>query len=228
MARSQLRRGLALCTQSLRSRWGNLAVNKGTQCVASCASPVQSPSKTTTRTIFKSSLPTPGNVLRMVTGGAPEVLKHHERKITSVPAPVLFNVILDVDSYKQFLPWCLESKVLSRKGNTMKAELKVGFGPFTEHYVSDITFIEPKKIDVKVRNSLVLKYLNTTWELSPQGKNTLVKLDSDFQFHNAIHQTFAQNFLDLVVKKMASAFEAQGQRLQRKYQLDQARQKKAI
>ena len=61
----------------------------------------------------------------------------------------LYEVVADVDSYNKFIPFCTNSKVLTRRellkdlelpdAFTMDAELTVGFLSFSESYVSRVT-----------------------------------------------------------------------------------------
>lgn len=45
----------------------------------------------------------------------------------------VYDVVANVEEYKEFVPWCVRSVVLSRPGpNQMEAELEVGFQMFTE------------------------------------------------------------------------------------------------
>lgn len=45
----------------------------------------------------------------------------------------VYDVVANVEEYKEFVPWCVRSVVLSRPGpNRMEAELEVGFQMFSE------------------------------------------------------------------------------------------------
>ena len=67
----------------------------------------------------------------------------------------LFDVVADVDRYSEFLPWCLRSQVLWRRGGgegegsgRMEAELEIGFNVLREKYKSHITMKRPDFIQV--------------------------------------------------------------------------------
>ncbi len=60
----------------------------------------------------------------------------------------MYNVVADVDAYKDFVPWCQESRVMQRwsTGPNVKrynAELCVGFGAISERYTSNVTAATP-------------------------------------------------------------------------------------
>jgi len=56
--------------------------------------------------------------------------------IESRPSPYspqqLCAMVLDIERYPEFLPWCRAARVLSREGNTMLAELVISFKGITE------------------------------------------------------------------------------------------------
>lgn len=60
----------------------------------------------------------------------------------------MFEVVADVEKYKDFLPWCKNSVILSRNGNEIQAELTIGFNIFEEKYVSKVVMDEPKSVKV--------------------------------------------------------------------------------
>lgn len=62
----------------------------------------------------------------------------------------LYSIVADVDSYKEFLPYCLESRVLGPAGPQAQrnnpeatylvdAELVIGFSALRESYVSEVS-----------------------------------------------------------------------------------------
>jgi coenzyme Q-binding protein COQ10 len=70
----------------------------------------------------------------------PHSHKVQQNKIIKVQPQHLFNIILDVDKYSSFLPFCNQSKIIrySKCGNIFDAVLQIG-GMFQEEYVSRVT-----------------------------------------------------------------------------------------
>jgi hypothetical protein len=52
------------------------------------------------------------------------------------------------DSAQDFLPWCLDSRVLRRTPSGFQAELEIGFASVTERYVSNVSLVSPSSIVV--------------------------------------------------------------------------------
>lgn len=67
------------------------------------------------------------------------VKSHTETKVVPFSCEEMFDVVADVDRYHEFLPFCVESRVLRRANdNVMEAALRVGFHVFTEAYTSRV------------------------------------------------------------------------------------------
>jgi len=64
----------------------------------------------------------------------------------------MYDVVADVDSYEQFVPWCKESCVTQRHNSSFRCRLTVGFPPVVERYTSVVTLSRPHM--VKVVNSV--------------------------------------------------------------------------
>ncbi len=66
----------------------------------------------------------------------------------------MYSIVSDVESYREFVPWCTDSKVFQKKGRHFKASIEVGFPPLlVERYTSIITLAEPHL--VKVRSAVL-------------------------------------------------------------------------
>lgn len=48
----------------------------------------------------------------------------------------IYNVVADIDRYKEFLPWCKESRIIKERPGQCIAKLSVGFPPLVESYTS--------------------------------------------------------------------------------------------
>lgn len=60
----------------------------------------------------------------------------------------MYNVVSDIDRYKDFLPWCTDSKITSRKENVVTADLKIGFQIYEEKYTSKVELEKPRSVKV--------------------------------------------------------------------------------
>lgn len=146
--------------------------------------------------------------------------------ILSHPASTLFDVVADVDAYKQFVPYCQDSVVLGPadgQPNAVLADLTVGFGRFSETYTSKVTMHKPDTASGKggtvvaeaVQPNPVFSFLSTTWTFRPieGGKRTLVEFGLVYAFRNPVYGAVAGNVFEQMSSQMIDAFEKRAEKL---------------
>lgn len=135
-----------------------------------------------------------------------------ERKILGYSQEQLYDVVADVGSYKKFLPWCLDSRVLSTTPTGCRAQLEIGFAALRERYVSNVTFQRPSYILAASQDNRLFRRLVNEWRFEafshPSGPATIVNAKVLFEFENYLHSVVASAAFDKVVRRMMSAFES--------------------
>ena len=123
----------------------------------------------------------------------------------------LIKMVLDIEKYPEFVPWCLSGKIYSKnlKGNKIEitAELTIGKSFFNKTYKSFIIF--DKSLDsIYVTNiDGPLKYLENNWFFKEMGNRSEVDFQIDFELKNKILNLLMIKSFDIALKKIADAFE---------------------
>jgi coenzyme Q-binding protein COQ10 len=133
-----------------------------------------------------------------------------DNRIIGYSPKQLYDVVIDVEKYKQFIPLCEDSKILKRNDKSMEAELKVNFKLGAIAYISNIQFENNKYVHVVVKEQhWLFKHLKNTWEFEqgPTADSCLVKFKVDFEFTSTLYQSFAEAFISTSCKTMTSSFE---------------------
>jgi len=123
----------------------------------------------------------------------------------------LIKMVLDIEKYPEFVPWCLGGKVHSRKdkGNTVEitADLTIGKNFFNETYKSFVIY-EKSTDSILVTNiDGPLKHLENKWFFKKKDKNSEVEFQVDFELKNKILNMLMIKSFDIGLKKIADAFE---------------------
>jgi len=143
-----------------------------------------------------------------------KTLMHNERKLINVSPLVMYETVKNVDNYKNFVPYCYESTVISKTKDSSRAKLSVGFGPVTEHYTSKLKFQEGCFVEALCSDGKLFSSLNCMWKFKPVRSPHMCVIDFhvDFEFKSQLHSNLANIFFNEVVKKMVGAFEQEAKR----------------
>lgn len=138
---------------------------------------------------------------------------HAEVRVLPYKPEQLFELVADVESYPEFLPWCVAARIKKREGETIVADLVVGFKMLRERFTSKVTLDRPqRRIDVVYQEG-PFKYLNNHWIFEPRGSGTALDFYVDFEFRSRLLQTLMQPLFQEAVKRMVGAFEARAKKL---------------
>ncbi|CAI5715157.1 unnamed protein product [Hyaloperonospora brassicae] len=137
------------------------------------------------------------------------VKSHTETRVVPFSCAEMFDVVADVERYSDFLPFCVESRVLRRPNdNVMEAALRVGFNIFTESYTSRVLMIRPNKIATKAIDSPTFKRIESEWMFKPCSTpgSCEVAFRVTFEVSSFLHANAIQLFFDDVALTQLNAF----------------------
>ncbi|MFP3500547.1 type II toxin-antitoxin system RatA family toxin, partial [Pseudomonas sp. SIMBA_059] len=64
------------------------------------------------------------------------------------PAQALYDLVNDVASYPEFLPWCSASTVMEASETHMRAKLEVAKGGMSQHFVTRNVLVPGQSIEM--------------------------------------------------------------------------------
>jgi len=132
----------------------------------------------------------------------------------------LIDLVLDIEKYPIFVPFCLDAKIHEKKeqGNILLivADLTIGKGPFKDIYKSDVKF-NKKEDSIYVTNlDGPLKYLENKWQFKEENKITKVSFEVDFELKNRFLNIVMTKSFQFGLAKIADAFQKRAEELFRK------------
>ena len=137
---------------------------------------------------------------------------HSETRPLPYTAQQMYNLVADVASYPQFLPWCAAARVRSttpvEQSVVLEADLVISFKVFRESFGSHVTlFPDEMKIDTEYLDG-PFKYMKSNWAFEdiPTGCNVIFFVD--FEFKNAILQRIIGLVFNEAMQRVVRAFEA--------------------
>ena len=140
--------------------------------------------------------------------------KYSSKKILPFTSKQLFKIVIDVEAYPEFLPWCLSARIVEKKNNNnFDAELKVGYKAIDEKYISRIEAEYEKKIDSKAISG-PFKFLNSSWNFNNiDKKNCKVDFMVEYQFKSFFLDKVMGALFKKATMKMLEAFEQRARNL---------------
>ncbi len=98
----------------------------------------------------------------------------------------MFDLVDDIDSYKEFLPWCSKSEVLSLEGDEMVAKLSISKGRVNNSF----TTCNRRVADSCIEMNLVdgpFNHLHGAWRFERLDDFACtVSLNLDYEYSNSI------------------------------------------
>ena len=129
----------------------------------------------------------------------------------------LVDLVLDIEKYPIFVPFCLDSKVHERKDKgellLIVADLTIGKGPFKDTYKSDVKF-NKKEDSIYVTNlDGPLKHLENKWHFNEKNNRTEVFFEVDFELKNEFLNIIMTKSFQIGLDKIADAFQKRAEDL---------------
>ena len=123
----------------------------------------------------------------------------------------LINLVLDIEKYPQFVPFCYDAKIYESKdeGDLKKivADLTIGKGPFKDTYKSDVQ-LNNKTNTIKVTNiGGPLRHLENNWKFIESDNGTEILFDIDFEIENKFLNIVMTKSFQYGLNKIADAFQ---------------------
>ena len=140
-----------------------------------------------------------------------EMTSHAETKYLPYTAKEMFDLVADISSYPEFLPWCAAARVRKevQKGavKQIEADLVISFKVFREKFGSRVLLdasnliIETQYIDGPFR------HMHSVWSFKASEQGCEVKFKVDFEFKNAVLQSIIGLVFNDAMQRIVRAFE---------------------
>ena len=132
----------------------------------------------------------------------------------------LIAMILDIERYSEFVPWCLSGKIHKKEDKSdiieMQADLTVGKKFLNQTYTSHVTYYKDKGKIIVNNIGGPLKSLENIWEIREINNQSEVNFKIDFEIKNIVYNMIMKKSFDHGLKKIADAFEQRAIKLYQK------------
>ena len=139
------------------------------------------------------------------------------KKLIKCKKEQLIDLVLDIEKYPEFVPFCVSAKVYEKKVKSnlllIVADLTIGKGPFKDTYKSDVKY-NIKEDAIFVTNlDGPLKHLKNTWYFKEKNNITEVSFEVDFELKNEFLNIVMTKSFQFALDKIAEAFQKRAEDL---------------
>jgi len=138
---------------------------------------------------------------------------HSETRILPFTAEQMFSLVMDIEKYPEFLPWCIGARINSRSSNDLEADVLVGYKMFREKFSSRVHFTWPKEIEVEYLKG-PMRHLHNKWTFKDlKGSRCQIDFYVDFSLKTKLFESLVDQFFQKALMKMISAFETRAEEI---------------
>ena len=123
----------------------------------------------------------------------------------------LIDLVLDIETYPSFIPYCLNSKIYERKEKedmiSIIADLTIGKGLFKATYKSDVKYYKSTDIIHVTNIEGPLKHLDNKWTFIEKKKCTEISFVIDFEIKNKFLNIVMSKSFQYGLDKIADSFQ---------------------
>ena len=142
------------------------------------------------------------------------------KKLIECKKEQLINLVLDIEKYPEFVPFCIDAKVYEKKtqGNLLLivGDLTIGKGPFKDTYKSDVKYNKEEDSIFVTNLDGPLKHLENTWHFKEKNNVTEISFEVDFELKNEFLNIVMTKSFQFALDKIAEAFQKRAEKLFKK------------
>ncbi|MDB9784399.1 type II toxin-antitoxin system RatA family toxin [Pelagibacteraceae bacterium] len=139
------------------------------------------------------------------------------KKIISCKKAQLIEMVLDIEKYPEFVPWCIEGKLYNKNETndliTFNGDLKVGKSFLNETFSSHVSYLKEKDKIIVTNLDGPLKYLKNEWTFKEINNATQLEFFVDFELKNPILNSIMKKSFEVGLNKIAKSFEKRATKL---------------
>jgi len=121
-------------------------------------------------------------------------------------AQQMYQLVNDVESYSEFLPWCGGSSVLEESESEMTARVDISKGPIQQHFVTRNELTDGEEIKLSLIEG-PFKDLQGHWQFAAIGESGCrVTFNTRFSFRNALMEKTLGPVFNEICSRLVDAF----------------------
>jgi coenzyme Q-binding protein COQ10 len=143
----------------------------------------------------------------------PTLRRHWRMRFPVYSAEQLFALVADIESYPQFVPGCVATRILERRNDgTWLVDNVFGFGPLRSRFHTTAHFDAPRRLEIVSQDGPWRRFA-MLWRFTPEDEGCRADVDVEVAFRSALLATLARTGLPSTEPRIIRAFEERAKRL---------------
>ncbi|HKL76921.1 MAG TPA: type II toxin-antitoxin system RatA family toxin [Gammaproteobacteria bacterium] len=94
----------------------------------------------------------------------------------------MYELVMDIESYPEFLSWCSRGRILEEQTDSITAELTLEYKGLSKSFSTRNRFQRPKVVEMRLLEG-PFRFLEGVWTFEPrEGEGTRVHMSIQFEF----------------------------------------------
>ena len=126
--------------------------------------------------------------------------------LVAYDASDMFNIVDDIESYPDFLPWCGAASVESRSADEVQASIQISHSGINKSFTTHNRLQKGKMIEIQLVNG-PFKHLHGFWQFKKLGDSGCkVILNLEYEFANKIMSLAIGPVFSQIASSLVDAF----------------------
>ena len=130
-----------------------------------------------------------------------------ETRVIACCAEKMFDVVMDIEAYPQFLPWVADATLLTTDEGELTAELVADLAGSRHSFKTVDRFVANKLIEIRLLDG-PFRFLESVWTFEVVDEDSCrVHFSIEFEFRSMMLDIVASPIFSTACKSMVQAFE---------------------
>lgn len=133
--------------------------------------------------------------------------------LIKLSAVQMYDLVSDIESYPEFLPWCSGSKILNQDGDIVEAELQISKAGFNKAFSTRNRSVNKEKLYMSLLNG-PFSSLEGVWSFIPLREDaSKISLDLEFQMNSKLTNLAFGSVFNQICNTMVTSFTSRAKQL---------------
>lgn len=140
--------------------------------------------------------------------------RHSASTIVQFTPQQMYHLVIDMDRYPEFLPWCSKARKFECETDSFKSEITFSFKGLRETFYTKDRIEPDRRITITLTDG-PFRHLESEWLFTPVNGGTKIDFYIDFNFKNKLIDLTIGPVFGEASRRMVDAFKQRAENLYR-------------